>query len=391
VKDPDSSSGKTDSADDMSLADLLGGAASSTEPEAPRRVEHRSDEPDSGMVNLARMVAQSSIDIAKSPSLIPPPAEPQAPAQPAVGDPSGVFPTQTGAQFAAPVQKKNNSALIAVVAIAVIAAGAVAFIALNKEAPKQDDSAAIQAANQAAKMMAEMQAKAEADRKAAEEKEAMLLAKLEAMAKTASAGGTGAVSAEDQAKMEAVKEELAKATAQKEEAAQKASGKDDSEHKSSHANKPRKDDGAGSPKAETTPTGGGSSKEDKADKTVATTPKTGADEVDALLGGSKPKGDDKKTPSAASDDTPKQPSRDQVNTAMAPIKAKAQASCAKYSTGTVQVQVVVSNEGKVKSATPTGVFANNPAGTCVAMMARGAKFPKFKDPTFTFSYPITLQ
>jgi len=27
----------------------------------------------------------------------------------------------------------------------------------------------------------------------------------------------------------------------------------------------------------------------------------------------------------------------------------------------------------------------------VAMMARSAKFPKFKDPTYTFIYPITLQ
>jgi hypothetical protein len=38
-----------------------------------------------------------------------------------------------------------------------------------------------------------------------------------------------------------------------------------------------------------------------------------------------------------------------------------------------------------------GSFANTTAGKCVEMMARTAKFPKFSDPTFTFTYPITLR
>ena len=60
---------------------------------------------------------------------------------------------------------------------------------------------------------------------------------------------------------------------------------------------------------------------------------------------------------------------------MGPVKARAQKMCAKYSTGVVQVQVVVGSNGRVKSATPKGAFANSTAGKCVAMQSRTAKFP----------------
>jgi hypothetical protein len=396
VKDSDSSPDKTPNTDDMSLADLLGGGDGKAEEESPRRVEHRDDEPDSGMVNLAKMVAASSIDVAKVPSIAPPPppSADQSGARPMpTADASGVITTQGAAPVAAaPAQKKSSAAIYALIAVVVIAAGIVVFFMMNKEPPPQDTAALD-------KIVAEMQAKAEADRKAAEEKEATLLAKLEEMSKSAAAG-SGTVSAEDQAKMDAVKKELDAAKAEKEAAAKKAeeakassgskpSGGGDTAAK---ADKPKKD--TSSKKAETADQGGdtGKTTADK-DKKPETAPKGGsASELDNLLGGgSKDKAAEEKPAAKPADDLPKQPSKEQVTSAMAPIKAKAQASCAKYSTGVVQVSIMVSSDGKVKSATPTGVFANNPAGKCVAMMARSAKFPKFKDPTYTFIYPITLQ
>jgi hypothetical protein len=391
VKDSDSSPDKTENADDMSLADLLGAGDGKAEEESPRRVEHRADEPDSGMVNLAKMVAASSIDVAKTPSIAPPPppsADQSGVRQMPAADPSGVVATSGALPVAAaPAQKKSSGAIYALIAVIVLVAGGVVLYMANREQPQQDTAALD-------KMMAELQAKAEADRKAAEEKEALLMAKLEEMSKAASAG-SGSVSAEDQAKMDAVKAQLDAAKAEKEAAAKKA---DQAKSDGAKSEKPKKDTtGSSEPKKET------AKKVDSADLTgdkgSTTAKKTdtakggSAEELDSLLGGGgKDKGKTEEKPAAKPvDDLPKQPSKDQVTSAMAPIKAKAQASCAKYSTGVVQVSMVVTSEGKVKSATPTGVFAGNPAGTCVAMMARSAKFPKFKDPTYTFIYPITLQ
>jgi chemotaxis protein histidine kinase CheA len=381
----------------MSLADLLGAGDGKAEEESPRRVEHRDDEPDSGMVNLAKMVAASSIDVAKTPSMAPPPpprADQSGVRPMPTTDPSGVVTTQGAMPIApAPAQKKGSGAIYALIAVIVLVAGGVIFYLMNKEQPQQSSAAL----DKAAAMMAEMQTKAEADRKAAEEKEALLLAKLEQMSK-AQAGG-GAVSAEDQAKMDAVKAQLDAAKAEKEAAAKKAEQVKTESAKtgSSKAEKPKKDTTtADQPKKDTT------KKTDSAeltgDKGSTTAKKTdtakggNAEELDSLLGGGGSKDKAEEKPAAKPvDELPKQPSKDQVTAAMAPIKAKAQASCAKYSTGVVQVSMVVTGEGKVKSATPTGVFAGNPAGTCVAMMARSAKFPKFKDPTYTFIFPITLQ
>ena len=120
------------------------------------------------------------------------------------------------------------------------------------------------------------------------------------------------------------------------------------------------------------------------------TKKSGASELDSLLKG--PKKETEKPKTAPADDMPKKPTKAEVKNAMGPVQARAQKSCAKYSTGTVQVQVVVKgSNGRVKSATPKGAFAGNQAGKCVAMMSRSAKFPKFSDSTFSFTYPITLK
>ena len=128
----------------------------------------------------------------------------------------------------------------------------------------------------------------------------------------------------------------------------------------------------------------------KIEKKKPPTKKSGTSELDSLLSGQKKEKGKPKT--APADDVPKKPTKAEVKKAMGPVQVRSQKSCAKYSTGTVQVQVVVKgSNGRVKSASPKGAFAGNQAGKCVAMMARSAKFPKFSDSTFSFTYPIILK
>lgn len=87
---------------------------------------------------------------------------------------------------------------------------------------------------------------------------------------------------------------------------------------------------------------------------------------------------------------PKTPSRADVKSAMQPIQAKA-SKCAKYSKGSVKLKIVVGSNGRVQSSSPVGGSADQTAANCVAMIARTARFPKFKDPTFSINYPITLK
>jgi hypothetical protein len=51
----------------------------------------------------------------------------------------------------------------------------------------------------------------------------------------------------------------------------------------------------------------------------------------------------------------------------------------------------VGNDGKVRTAEALGAFAGTTAGKCVEMLAKTARFPKFSDPTFSLTYPITLK
>ncbi len=87
---------------------------------------------------------------------------------------------------------------------------------------------------------------------------------------------------------------------------------------------------------------------------------------------------------------PKSPSRDDVKAAMQTVQAKSE-KCSKYSKGTVQLKIIVSSDGRVTSSSPMGGTADNNAANCVAMIARTARFPRFKDPTFSINYPITLK
>jgi hypothetical protein len=210
-----------------------------------------------------------------------------------------------------------------------------------------------------------------------------MMAKLAEMGKDK--GSTDEATAEEmEEKMAALKAELEAAqkkdedlAAKEEEAASKAKTKKDKPKKTT--TKPKKVDTT--PKTVTP--------KKKTEKKTEKKKPTGTSELDSLLSGSKEK---EKPKTAPADDTPKKPTKAEVKKAMGPVQARAQKSCAKYSTGTVQVQVVVKgSNGRVKSATPKGAFAGNQAGKCVAMMSRSAKFPKFADSTFSFTYPIILK
>ncbi len=372
MKDPDSSSDvkNEENAEDMSLADLLGGGDDSS-PDEPKRVDHRADEPDSGMVNLAKMVAGSSVDVARTPSIMPPPMEADASGR----DPSGVVQTQTGIQAPAQTEKKSQGPLFALIAVALIAVVAIGYFATRNG---DDDIEAERKANQdaiMAQMMADAKAAIEAERKANQDAMAQMMAKLAEMDKGSADETAAAEMAALKAELEAAKKKDEDLAAKEEEAASKA--KKDKPKKTT--TKPKKVDTT--PKVVT-----------PKKKVVKKTPtkKGGTSELDSLLSG--PKKDKGKPKSAPAADVAKKPTKTEVKKARGPVQVRAQKSCAKYSTGTVQVQVVVKgSNGRVKSASPKGAFAGNQAGKCVAMMARSAKFPKFSDSTFSFTYPIILK
>ncbi|MDB4977730.1 MAG: glycine-rich protein [Myxococcaceae bacterium] len=112
------------------------------------------------------------------------------------------------------------------------------------------------------------------------------------------------------------------------------------------------------------------------------------DLLDTALGGkAKPK------PAAAaapSENLPATPSREDVISAMKGIAPDVTA-CGKGESGVAMVKVGVAGPtGKVSGADVSGQFAGSPVGSCIAKEVRKAKFPKFTQPTFSFSYPFKL-
>lgn len=51
---------------------------------------------------------------------------------------------------------------------------------------------------------------------------------------------------------------------------------------------------------------------------------------------------------------------------------------------------VTGSTGRVSTATVSGQFAGTPVGSCVARAVRGATFPHFRNPTFSFNFPFQL-
>jgi hypothetical protein len=417
VKDPDNGNGakndqKSD-AEDMSLADLLGGDVTE-DADAPKRVDHRADEPDSGMVNLAKMVADSSVEAAKIPSIMPPPAAQQD--QTGKTDGTGSVAVAATAPMVAPApQKKSAGPIYALIAVVIIAAGAVIAYLATRE-PEGDDEvtkalmAKLEAIEREQQEAETKMAKLEDERRQAEQAQAAAQAKLDAL----KAADSGELSAEELAKKDALQKEIEEAAAKKEELAQAAAEAEktatEAKKKAADTKKDvgKKDTGAKVAAADTKkdtakkdtakasadellsdkPSKKDTAKKDTAKKDTAKA--GGADELDSLLGNNKKKEEPKEDKPAAPS-IPKQLNAAQIKAGMAPIAARAQSACAKYSTGVVQIQVVIGNNGRVKSAAPKGAFASSTAGTCVAMQARTAKFPKFQDDSQTILYPITLK
>ncbi len=387
--------GESADTDDMSLADLLGGDTES-EDSGPKRVDQRDDEPGSGVVKLADMVASSSVDQAKTPSIAPPPPD-DTTGSIASGLPegsSGASPLPAAVPAAAPAPApKSSGAIYALIAVVVIAGAAIVYFVMDsqkksqekdqalaslqaevnkvKEAETEKKLAAMQAQLEEVKAREEQaRAEAEAARVAAEK-----AAKEKAAAESESQEGTDGESTD---KATDAKDSSDKEAAAKEDTAS-AKGKSSPKSKKGRSVKkeaPSKAAKTRTPKA---------SKPEPAKTASKSAPKKG-DELDALLGGKKKKEESKK----AAPSGPTKPTKVDVKTAMGPVSARAK-SCAKYSTGTVQLKITVGSNGRVKSSKAMGSFAGTTAGKCVEMIGRTAKFSAFSDPKFTFTYPITLR
>jgi hypothetical protein len=60
-----------------------------------------------------------------------------------------------------------------------------------------------------------------------------------------------------------------------------------------------------------------------------------------------------------------------------------------HGVATVQIAVAGST-GHVSNATVGGQFAGTPVGSCIARAVRGATFPHFRNPTFSFTFPFRI-
>ena len=87
---------------------------------------------------------------------------------------------------------------------------------------------------------------------------------------------------------------------------------------------------------------------------------------------------------------PATPGRSDVVSAMSGVQG-AVTACGGGEHGVATVSVSVSGStGHVSNASVTGQFAGTPVGSCIARAVRGASFPHFRNPTFTFSYPFRI-
>ncbi len=64
--------------------------------------------------------------------------------------------------------------------------------------------------------------------------------------------------------------------------------------------------------------------------------------------------------------------------------------CGEGKLGTLMLALVVSSDGKVKSAKVSGKFATDPAGQCAENVAKTVTFPPFQNPTASVTYPFVF-
>jgi hypothetical protein len=83
------------------------------------------------------------------------------------------------------------------------------------------------------------------------------------------------------------------------------------------------------------------------------------------------------------------PTRREVLDALEPLRPAVE-RCANGQHGVAQLDITVVNTGTVTHAVVAGDFAGTPAGSCIALAARGAKFAPFQKPRFRVIYPFAL-
>lgn len=87
---------------------------------------------------------------------------------------------------------------------------------------------------------------------------------------------------------------------------------------------------------------------------------------------------------------PAAPSRQDVLRALQAITPQVRA-CGRTRHGTAMTTIVVAGStGRVETATVTGPFAGSPEAACITRAVRGARFPRFSNPTFRIQYPFQL-
>jgi hypothetical protein len=83
--------------------------------------------------------------------------------------------------------------------------------------------------------------------------------------------------------------------------------------------------------------------------------------------------------------------KEQIKAACKAVESKLGA-CGQGLKGLATVSMKVSGNGKVTSATVVGgSFKGQPQASCIEKKVKGAKFPKFKQPSTSFSYPFIVK
>lgn len=108
--------------------------------------------------------------------------------------------------------------------------------------------------------------------------------------------------------------------------------------------------------------------------------------VDELMGENK-QGQKKEDPSTAN--LPATLNKNQIRSVMKKLNPKIM-KCGEGKVGTLILNLIVNNDGSVKSAKASGQFANNPTGKCAEKIAMKAKFPSFKNQTMNVTYPYVF-
>jgi len=148
------------------------------------------------------------------------------------------------------------------------------------------------------------------------------------------------------------------------------------------------------------PSSGGTDAPKAAEKPVAEEPEKPAkpsgdrsldDLLDSALGGkpAKPVAAAKPTP-APTADLPAMPAREDVLGAMKGVTPRVQ-SCGNGQSGVAMAKITVTGAtGRVTNVDVSGQFAGTPVASCVTKEVTKAKFPKFSQSTFSFSYPFKI-